>query len=68
MFILNFNILWIMTDIYIYLCFSVKKIPGLKSHRGKDLDYLQIQDRILGEGENKENIRQHYYSITRCTF
>lgn len=60
MFILNFNILWIMNDIYIYLCFSVKKPPGPKCHPGKDPDYLQMQDRILGEGENKGNIRQHY--------
>lgn len=60
MFILNFNILWIMNDIYIYLCFSVKKNPGPKSHPGKDPDHLQMQDRILGEGENKGNVRQHY--------
>lgn len=49
-----------MTDIYIYLCFSVKKTPRPKSHPGKDPDYLQIEDRILGEGENKGNIRQRY--------
>lgn len=48
-----------MTDIYIYLCFSVKKTPRPKSHPGKDPDYLQIEDRILGEGE-KGNIRQRY--------
>lgn len=33
-----------------------KKNPGPKIHPGKDPDYLQIQDRIVGEGKNKENM------------
>lgn len=33
-----------------------KKSPRPKRHPGKELHYLQIQERILGEGEKKENI------------
>lgn len=48
---------------FLYLCFSDIKKMTPKSQHGKDKTYLEIQDKILGEGGYTENTREQHITV-----